>query len=220
PPTASADRDRGRILRSREPVRGSRLRREPAPLRLMSPGRGAVNRGSAMRALLSVSGRKDRLVPWALLALGCALLAPLVLSPKAGVAVVAGGLLLWSASRSVAWPLGLAGFAAPVVALAGHDPFPNRSAPLILFAWICAAVAFALGRGRPSGPLRAALASPLFVATGALVAMLLVRLPASTDPAYGNFKVELFLLGVLPLLVAGVLLGSRPQDVELFLVLA
>jgi O-antigen ligase len=173
-----------------------------------------------MREFFSFSNRKDRLVPWALLALGCALLAPLVLSPKAGIAVVGAGLLVWSASRSVAWPLGLAGFAAPVVALAGHDPFPHRSEPLILFAWICAAIVFELGRGRATGTLRAALASPLFLATGALLALLLIRLPASTDPAYGNFKFELFVLGILPLLVAGVLLGRRPRDVEVFLVLA
>jgi len=173
-----------------------------------------------MRDFLSLTIRKDRLLPWALLALGAVLLPPLVLSPKLGIAVVAAALIVWTASRSIAWPLGLAGFAAPVVALVGHDPFPRKGAPLILFAWICVAVLFELGRGRAGTTLRAALSSPLFVSSGALLALLLARLPASSDPAYGNFKVELFVLGGLTLLVAGVLLGRRSQDLELFLVLS
>jgi O-antigen ligase len=173
-----------------------------------------------MRDLLPLTIRKDRLLPWVLLALGGLLLPPLVLSPKLGLAVAAAALIVWSASRSIAWPLGLAGFAAPVVALVGHDPFPRKGAPLILFAWLAIAVAFELGRGKAGTTLRAALSSPLFVSSGVLLALLLARLPASSDPAYGNFKVELFLLGGLTLLVAGVLLGRRTEDLELFLVLS
>src|SRR5207244_9294418 len=99
--------------------------------------------------------RKDRLLPWALLALGALLLPPLVLSPKLGIAVVGAALIVWSASRSIAWPLGLAGFAAPVVALVGHDPFPRQGAPLILFAWLCVAVVFELRPGEAGTPLPA-----------------------------------------------------------------
>src|SRR5207302_1724 len=154
------------------------------------------------------------------LALGALLLPPLVLSPKLGIAVVAAALIVWSASRSIAWPLGLAGFAAPVIALVGHDPFPRKGAPLILFAWLGVAIVFELGRGKAGTTLRKALSSPLFVSSGVLLALLLARLPASSDPAYANFKVELFVLGGLTLLVAGVLLGRRTEDLELFLVLS
>lgn len=173
-----------------------------------------------MKETVQLVVRRERLLPWAALAAGLLLVPPLVLSPTLGIAAVAAVLALWSASRSLAWPLGLAGFAAPVVALVGHDPFPHRSEPVLLFAWICAGIAFELGRAGSARALRSVLGSPLFLATGALLALLLVRLPASSDAAYGNQKVELFLIGALPLLVAGVLLGRRRDDFELFLVLA
>src|SRR5262245_51338050 len=147
------------------------------------------------------------LVPWLVLAVAFVLLVPLSARPVDEVALVAGAVMLVLATRSIAYPLGLAGFAAPIVALAGHDPFPPRAVPLILFAWIVVALVF---EGRRSGQVLVpgALQSWPFFLTLALAVLLLVRLPASTAASYGDFKVELFVLSNLVLFVAGIALGA------------
>ncbi len=162
--------------------------------------------------------RNRRLLPWALLPVAAVFLVPLTLRPKAAVTLIGAAVITTTATISVAIPLGLAGFAAPIVAIAGHDPFPNRSVPLITFAWIAAAVGLTLARGL-GVPLRRALASPFVIATLCLFALLLVRLPASTDASYGDLKVELFMISNLVLLVGGLVLGTRSKEIELFLLL-
>lgn len=158
-------------------------------------------------------------MPWAALVLvSLLLLVPLTTRTTIALALVGAVVICATARISVAVPLGLGGFAAPIVALVGHDPFPARSVPLISFAWIMLAVAFAFRRGVGSS-LRRAASAPLVLSTLALFALLLVRLPATTDSSYGNLKLQLFVIGDLAVLVGGILLGRRSGDIELYLLL-
>ena len=168
------------------------------------------------RATLPVRGR--RLLPWALLPVAALFVVPLTQRPKMAIGLIGAAFIASTASISVAVPLGLGGFAAPIVAIVGHDPFPSKGAPLIAFAWIALALGFAAARGSLPG-LRPTLSSPLVLSTLGLFTLLLLRLPASSDASYANLKVELFILSNLTLLIAGIVLGTRSQDIELFLVL-
>lgn len=133
--------------------------------------------------------------------------------------VIGAVVVVTTAAKSIAIPLGFLGFAAPIVALVGHDPFPQKAVPLITFAWVALSMAVTLRRNS-SLSFRAALTSPLVVLNLALFALLLLRLPESTLRSYGDLKTELFLIGNLTLLAAGILLGSRSRDeLELFLFL-
>lgn len=167
---------------------------------------------------LSLSYRSAQWLPWAGLLLAALLFVPLTTRTTIALALVGAVVICATARISVAVPLGLGGFAAPIVALVGHDPFPARSVPLIGFVWMMLAVAFGF-RGRVTPALRRAASTPLVVSTLALFALLLVRLPASTDSSYGNLKLELFVIGNLAVLLAGLLLGTRSGDIELYLIL-
>jgi O-antigen ligase len=159
-----------------------------------------------------------RWLPWLALAVGSLAVLPLTLQPKLGLALVGAVVICSTASISVAVPLGLTGFAAPIVALVGHDPFPNKAVPLITFVWLVAAVVLTRSRSRRR-PLRSAFASPLVLFSCGLFALMLARLPASTDGAYGSFKLQLFLISNLTLLAAGIVLGRHQEKIELYLLL-
>ncbi len=166
----------------------------------------------------SLGRSASRWLPWALIPVAGLFVVKLTLRPVIAAVLIGAAFLTATASISIAIPLGLSGFAAPIVGILGRDPFPNKAVPLISFAWISMAIFFVLLRGG-AARLREALASPLVIATGGLLALLLVRLPASTSGAYGTFKVELFVISNVLLLIAGIVLGFRPRDIDLFLVL-
>ena len=85
-----------------------------------------------MISRLPFATRGRRLLPWALLPVAAVFLVPLTVRPKAALALIGAAVIASTASISVAVPLGLAGFAAPIVAIVGHDPFPNHAVPLSL----------------------------------------------------------------------------------------
>lgn len=158
------------------------------------------------------------MLPWALLPVAALFIVPLTRRPSMEIVLIGAAIIASTASISVAVPLGLGGLPAVIVTLVGHDPFPNKGVPLIEFAWVVLAVAFTVARGSlPS--LRGAFSSPLVLASLGLFSLLLIRLPASTDAAYGDLKVELFIIGNLTLLATGVVLSTRSKDIELFLIL-
>ena len=157
------------------------------------------------------------MLPWVLLPVAALFVIPLTQRPMIAIALIGAAVIAATASVSVALPLGLGGLATVIVALVGHDPFPSKSVPLIEFAWVVLAVAFTVVRGSLP-PLRAAFSSPLVLATLGLFSLLLIRLPATTDAAYGDLKVQLFILGNLTLLAVGVVLGTRSKDIELYLI--
>lgn len=142
----------------------------------------------------------------------------IVMQPVLGaiVCVAAAGSFL--ATRSIAYPLGLAGFPSIVIAVSGSNPFPRGVAPLVVFAWLVLATAAALVL-RPHEISTSLLMSAPVAISIVLFAYMLVRLAASTSPTYGNFKVELFLLNNLTLLAGGILLAQRTDHLDLFLVL-
>jgi O-antigen ligase len=163
---------------------------------------------------------RQRALPWLLLALVPLALLPLTLRPTWGIGVIGFALLLTSASVSIAYPLGLSGFAGPVTAVLGHDPFPARAVPLLVFAWIVAALLFPVMRTGWEGGAARFLREPAVLLSIALLALMLLRLPASNDPSYGDFKLELFVISNLALLAAGIVLGTKPERLELFLLLS
>lgn len=167
----------------------------------------------------SFIGRSSwRWAPWLVLPVAGLVLVRLTLRPTIAIAFIGAVVLTVTASISIAIPLGLNGFAVPLVGYLGHDPFPSKAVPLISFAWITLALVFFLMRGGDPRFARV-FRSPLFLASAGLLALLLVRLPASTDSSYGSFKVELFIISNLTLLIAGIVLGLRVRDIDLFLVL-
>jgi O-antigen ligase len=132
-----------------------------------------------------------------------------------GVAVIA----VFLASRSVAYPLALGGLSAVAVALHGAKIGGEGTVPMLLFAWIAAAIAFEL-LGKEGGlPVRAWIAVPV-LATVALWILMLARLPETPGGEagdYGTLKVKLFLAENLTLVFAGLLIGRRKEHFDLFL---
>ena len=161
---------------------------------------------------------RDRVLPWLLLPLGALLTAGLLLRPTYGVAAIGAVVVVVTGAASIAYPLGLSGFAAPIIALLGRDPFPSKSVPLIVFGWIVVGLAFGWS-SELARRVRGVLTKPLVWLSVALLGLMLLRLPASTDSTYAHLKVELFVMSNLALLLAGIVLGTRHRTVELFLIL-
>jgi O-antigen ligase len=159
----------------------------------------------------------------ALVPLGVVVVAPvlakaIVMQPVFGAILCVAAVGVFLATRSLAYPLGLAGFPTIVIAFSGSNPFPRGVAPLLVFGWlVLAAVAALVLRPKEISP-RLLTAAPVTISV-VLFGYMLLRLAASTSPAYGNFKVELFFLYNLTLLAGGILLARRTEDLELFLVL-
>ena len=119
------------------------------------------------------------------------------------------------AVRSPAWPLGIV-TGATLISLLAAGRLPKGGTIGIYTAWLLLSLAITVvRRDRVHPPLRLALD---FSAAGtlALAAIMLARLPASADYAYGLNKVELYLLaGVVPYIV-GMVVGYVRKDTELF----
>jgi O-antigen ligase len=119
------------------------------------------------------------------------------------------------AVRSPAWPLGVI-TGATLIALLANGRLPQGGTVAAYTAWLLLALAVAvIRRDRAHPPLRLVLD---FSAAGtiAIAALMLARLPASSDSTYGVQKIELFLLiGVLPYIV-GMIVGFERRDLELF----
>jgi O-antigen ligase len=123
------------------------------------------------------------------------------------------------ASRSVAYPLALGGLSAVAVALHGAKIGGEGTVPMLLFAWIAAAVAFELLRKEGGLPVRAWLAVPVLATVGLWILMLarLTETPGGEAGEYGTLKVKLFLAENLTLVFAGLLVGRRKEHFDLFL---
>lgn len=148
-----------------------------------------------------------------------AALVPLLARPYAVFALAAGLAVVAAAHDSVAWPVGLAGIGVLIVGVLGENPFPDRSIAVFTFGWIALAVAFAVLGDARRVPLSLLLAPPI-VLTVLLAVWQLVRLGASPSPAYGEYKLQLFLAQNLAFVVAGVLIARSGRDVRLYALLA
>ena len=140
-------------------------------------------------------------------------LIPLLARPVFVFIVVLALAAVWLARESIAFPLGLAGVPAIVVAVLGRNPFPERSVAITLALWTALAIVIAVLRSERAFPARA-LASGAVLGTGGLVAFMLGRLSGSPDPAYGATKLQLFIAFNVLLLLAGVVAGRSGADID------
>jgi O-antigen ligase len=129
------------------------------------------------------------------------------------VPIICVGVIL--AVRSLAWPLGVVS-GATLISLLAAGNLPKGGTVAAYTAWLLFGLLVTMVRSdRVHPPLRLVLD---FAAAGtiALAVLMLARLPASGDYAYGLNKIELFaLVGVVPYVV-GVVVGYVRKDMELF----
>jgi O-antigen ligase len=129
------------------------------------------------------------------------------------VPIICIGVIL--AVRSLAWPLGVVS-GATLISLLAAGNLPKGGTVAAYTAWLVFGLLVTMIRSdRVHPPLRLVLD---FSAAGtiALAVLMLARLPASGDYAYGLNKIELFLLvGVVPYVV-GIVVGYVRGDMELF----
>ncbi len=131
-------------------------------------------------------------------------------------AVIGGGAAVVIAARSPALPLAV-WTASLLPELVLHGRLPKGATVAGFAAWTALGLAIAVARrDRPRPSLAVAIDLPAMAMAG-LVALMLLRLPASQASSYADSKVELFLvLGVLPFVV-GVLVGYVRSDLLLFI---
>lgn len=147
---------------------------------------------------------------------GVIMLAPVLARPTISIALVAvliGVALAW---KSVAYPLAFAGVPPLVDAIVGSDPLPKGGFTFIFTAWIALAIVFTFARGRAERVPRALMSAPVMLSF-VLLGLMLARLGASPDQAYGSTKAQLYVADVLIFIVGAVFVGMQNRDVNLFL---
>jgi O-antigen ligase len=143
-------------------------------------------------------------------------LQPFLMDPTIGIALVGVALAGWLAWKSVAYPLALSGVPTLLDALLGSNPLPKGGVTFIFAAWIGLAVLFAVMRGTYGPALRALISTPVLISF-TLLAVMLLRLGPSLDPAYGSEKIQLFIADNLIFMVGAIFVGSRRTDLRLAL---
>lgn len=146
------------------------------------------------------------------------LLLPVLQKPLIGLALVGLVAAALLASRSVAYPLALAGVPSIIAAIVGSNPIPKGGVTLIFAVWVSGAVAIGLATGKGSLAGRAFLTAPVLLAFG-LLGLMLLRLGASPDQAYGSTKAQLYAADNLVFLLGAIFVGTRRSDLRLYLYL-
>ena len=151
---------------------------------------------------------------------GAALIGPLVafptlLRPKLAIALCLCVVVAFLASRSVAYPIALWGLPGIAVAVAGTNPFPKSSIELFLVGWLVLAILLTLVREENALPLRLLVSGPVLMTLGLAIVMV-ARLGASADPAYGSYKLQLFLAENVSYLIAGILIARSRRSTNLW----
>jgi O-antigen ligase len=191
---------------------------------MIGPG---VNRASTSRlagprqirlAATSLVGRRRSDVLF--YALGLVLM--LAMLPLLGNPLFAFGLVVLLVCGLIAWrtpavPLGLCGIPPLVDALVGSNPLPSGGFTFLFSAWITVAVAFAVLRGSQPLALSSVLLGVAGLASFALLGLMLVRLGASPEQAFGSTKVQLYAADVLIIFVGSVFVGTRSSYLQTFL---
>jgi hypothetical protein len=132
----------------------------------------------------------------------------MLLVPLAGIAVVL-------ATRSPAWPLGVA-TGGTLISLLAAGNLPKGGTVAAYTAWLLLGLTVTMIRSdRLHPPLRLVLD---FSAAGTILigVLMLARLPASADYAYGLNKIELYLIVCAVPYIVGVVVGFARHDLELF----
>jgi O-antigen ligase len=146
-------------------------------------------------------------------------LVPFLASPRLGIGLVLFAGLVIAASRSLAYPLGLAGAPAVVVGLLGFNPFPSGFVLLAVALWTLLALGLLLARGEPV--LSASvLVRPAVLGTLGLALLMLWRSEASSAPELASFKVRLFIAVNVLSLIAGIVVGRRREAFDRWVIVA
>jgi O-antigen ligase len=140
---------------------------------------------------------------------------PAITRPVIAIGLVAAAAGLWLASKSVAYPLGIAFAPSLVEAIYGSNPLPKGATTYLFFGWIGLAIVIAMIRGEHP---RLLFSAPVLVSF-ALLGLMVARLGASPESAYGSHKLQLFIANNLIFLIAGIFVGTRRRDTERFFVL-
>jgi O-antigen ligase len=147
------------------------------------------------------------------LALGLVLLEPR--RPLIAVAAVAAVGLAALAARSPAIPLAVWAGSLLVPLVIGQAP---KGATVTTFAaWSMLGIAIAILRADRPRPRLAAAVNLSVIGTALILALLLVRFPASLSPGYGSQKIQLFVLLAIVPFIGGVLIGYVRRDLALYL---
>ena len=144
------------------------------------------------------------------------LLAPTLTQPMVAIAVVVFVGALWLAWKDVAYPLALAGIPTLITAVVGTNPLPKGGSTFLVGAWIALAVLISAMRGEQSLAAGALWSAPVALAV-LLLGLMVFRLSASADEAYGSMKVQLYIANNLLFLVGAVCVGARRSSLRLFL---
>ena len=144
------------------------------------------------------------------------LLAPTLTQPMVAIAVVVFVGALWLAWKDVAYPLALAGIPTLITAVVGTNPLPKGGSTFLVGAWIALAVLISAMRGEQSLAAGALWSAPVALAV-LLLGLMVFRLSASADEAYGSMKVQLYIADNLLFLVGAVCVGARRSSLRLFL---
>ncbi len=151
---------------------------------------------------------------------GAALIGPLaafptLLRPKLAIALCLCVVVAFLASRSVAYPIALWGLPGIAVAAVGTNPFPKSSIELFLVGWLVLAILLTLVREENALPLRLLVSGPVLMTLG-LAILMVARLGASAEPAYGGYKLQLFLAENVSYLIAGILIARTRRSTNLW----
>jgi O-antigen ligase len=165
----------------------------------------------------ALAERRPQLTFAAVAAVGVVVLAPLLTRPTYALLLPVVLVAVWLAWISPAIPLALGGIPPLVDAIAGSNPLPKGGFTLLFSAWIALGVAFVIMRDRGRIGERALLSVPV-LASCFLLGLMVLRLSASPDQAYGSMKVELYIADVLIFFFAAIFVGSRRADLNLFLI--
>lgn len=142
-------------------------------------------------------------------------LLPLLALPRFGLVFALGTFAAVLAARSVAYPVAMAALPPVAIGLIGSNPLPRGAIFLFMSTWLLMALVFLLLRGELGG-----LPGPARWALYISAAFALVALMRTVPGSYAALKMKLFIAQSPPLLLAGVVIGRRRRDFDLFVVLS
>jgi hypothetical protein len=115
-----------------------------------------------------------------------------------------------------ALPVALSGLPTVLFALLGPNPLPAGGVSAVVAGWTALGLGLVLMRARDAPPPRVILSAPVLLTAG-LALLMLARLPSESLGSYGGTKFQLFLVGNLVFVTAGVFIGWRRPDLNLLL---
>ncbi len=165
--------------------------------------------------LSSQQATSGNLLWWTALGVAGAIMLATAYQPVFGLFVVGVAVLGAIAARSPALPLALSGTALAALVLGGR--LPQGGTVAAYSAWIMLGLVVALVRGHDL-PRAYRVVNVGSLSLVAILALMILRLPASADYSYGRGKIELLVLtAILPMVVA-IIVGYRVNDRRILLV--